>query len=66
MIAPILVRANEEHLNAGIAAFAVQTDDVSFLDSLRVDTLDGLHLGQRMYPVAQRRGAFKVQLGRRR
>ena len=59
VVAPVLVRADEEHLHAGLPAVDVQADDVCLLDSFRVDALRGLDLRQRLDPVAHRRRALE-------
>ena len=59
-VAPVLVRADEEHLYAGLPAIHVERDDVGLGHAARVDGLVGLNLGQRPDPVAQGGGAFKL------
>ncbi len=60
VVAPVLVGADEEHLHAGLPAISVQRDHVRLGHALRVDALGGLHLGQRLDPVAQGGGALEL------
>ena len=59
-VAPVLIGADEEDLHTGLAAFHMQRDDVGLIHPLRIDALGGLNLRQRLDPVAERSGAFKL------
>ena len=64
-VAPVLVRADEEDLHAGLPALHMERDDVGLFDALGVDALGGLDLCQSAYTVAQAGGTFKFhQFGR--
>ncbi len=52
-VAPVLMRADEEHLHAGVAALLVQCNNIRLLDGLGVDPLAGLNRRQRPDAVAQ-------------
>jgi hypothetical protein len=58
-VAPALVGADEEDLDAGLAVFKVEGDDVRLGHASRVDALALLDLGQRLDPVAERGGTFE-------
>src|SRR5262249_28920243 len=60
-IAPVLVRAEEEHLNAGLPSFLVRSEQVRFVNRLGIDALIELHMRERANAVAQPRGLLKVQ-----
>ena len=62
-VAPGLVGADEEDLHAGLAFVQVQRYHIRLGHALRVDALGGLHLRQRLDPVAQGGGAFKLHPG---
>ena len=51
-VAPVLARAEEEHLDARLAAVLVGGENVGFLDAFRVDRLIGGDVRQRPQPVA--------------
>ena len=59
-VAPVLIGADEEDLNAGLPALHVERDHVGLRHAGRVDALCRLHLRQRADAVAQRRGAFEL------
>ena len=59
-VPPILVRPDEEHLHAGLSPLHMQANDIGLLYALRVDALGGLYDRQRLDPVAQGGGAFKL------
>ena len=59
-VAPVLVRADEEDLHAGLAALLVQRHHVGLLDPFRVDPLVRLHVGQRPDAVADRRRPLEL------
>ncbi len=58
-VAPALVGADEEDLNAGLPAFHVKRHHVRLGHAARVDALDLLDLGQRLDPVPKSGGAFE-------
>jgi hypothetical protein len=60
LVAPVLVRADEEHLHAGLPALHVERDDIGLPHAARVDALRRLHVGQRADTVAQRGGALEL------
>ena len=60
VVAPVLVRPDEEHLHAGLPAFHVKRDDIRLLGGLGVDPLGRLDLGQCPYPVPQGGGALEL------
>jgi hypothetical protein len=61
-VAPVLPGAEEEHLDAALAALLVDGEDVRLLDALRVDALVRLDMGKGGEPVAVDRGALEVEL----
>ena len=62
MVPPVLVCADEKHLNTSLTAIKVQCNNIRLRHTLWINTLCRLHLGQRFDPVAQRGGTFKFQL----
>ena len=58
-IAPVLARADEKHLHAGLPLVEMQGDHIGLGHRARVDALRGLHLRQRLDPVAQSCGALE-------
>ena len=59
-VAPVLVRADEEDLHAGLAALHVERNDIGLGHASRVDTLDTLNGCQRTYAVPQGCGPFEL------
>ena len=59
-VPPVLVSADKEDLHASLPLIQVQRDNIRFRNALRVDPLCRLHLRQRLDPVAQGGGAFKL------
>src|SRR5690606_8077661 len=62
-VAPVLARAEEEDLDAAVAALAAQGNDVGCLDSAGVDALMALDLRQCRQPVAIEGGALEIERG---
>src|SRR6185312_7689207 len=64
-IAPVLPGAEEEHLDAGVAAVLVHGEDVRLLERARIDTLVRLDRRQRGEAIAEDRRVLEVErLGR--
>src|SRR5207245_9922192 len=61
-VAPILGVAEEEDLNAGVAAFLGDGEDVGLLDAAWVDALMSLDVRQSPEPVAVVRGPLEFEL----
>src|SRR5690242_21112974 len=57
-VAPVLAAAEEENLDRAVAAGLVQGDDVGVAQSVEIDVLPSLNLGQRTNAVADDRRAF--------
>ncbi len=51
-VAPVLLVAEEENLDAELPGLLVDGEDIRLLDALRVDVLPGLHGRERRQPVA--------------
>ncbi len=60
-IAEIAAGAEEEDLDAGLAAGLVAGDDIGVADFRDVDVLMTLHVGERAQTVADRAGALEIQ-----
>ena len=60
VVAPILVGPEDIHLHTGLPALHMQGHDIRLRSALRVDALRRLHACQRLDPVAQGSGAFKL------
>src|SRR5690606_26802728 len=60
-VAPVLPRAEEEHLDAALAAFLVNGENIRFLDPLRVYALMALHVGKRSKAVAIDGRALEIE-----
>ena len=60
-VAPVLPGAEEEHLDAGLAALLMDGEDVGLVDRLRVDALVGLDVGERGEAVAVARGGLEIE-----
>ncbi len=60
-VAPVLAGAEEEHLDAALAALLVDGEDVGLLDGPRVDALVALHMAERGQPVAIDGGALEIE-----
>ncbi len=58
-IAVIAAAANEEHLDAALAGFLVQGDDIGVADGVRVDDGIALDVGEAADAVSQEGGAFE-------
>jgi hypothetical protein len=61
VVAQVLAAAEEEHLDAGLAAGLVGRDHVGLVDAGDVDVLVRLDLGQRPDAVAVERGTLEVE-----
>ena len=61
-VAPVIAGAEEEHLNADLAAILMDGEDVCFLDALRIDALMTLDVAECSQPVAVDSGPFKIQV----
>ena len=59
-VAPILSGAEEEDLDTGMAAFAVQGEQVGLVEGGRVHALRRLDMAHRLQPVAQPGGGLEV------
>ena len=64
-VAPVLAVAEKENLDAGLAAFLRDGENIGLLDAARVDALMRLNMRQRPQAVAIFRGALELQLLRR-
>src|SRR3546814_4094780 len=63
-VAPVLPRAEEEDLNAGLPAFLIDGEQIRFRQRLRIDPLMPLYLRQCADAVAIDSGAFEVERAR--
>src|SRR4029079_6663036 len=63
-IAPILPGAEKEYLDAGLAAFLRQAEDIGLVHPLRIDALLGSDETHRLDTVAIARGALEIELFR--
>ena len=61
-VAPVLAGAEEEYLDAGLAAFLVGGEDVGLLDRLGVDRLFRCHVGERPEAVPVFGGLLVLEL----
>ena len=61
-ITEILPGAQEDHLDAELAAFLVDGEDVGLVDRGQADRLVRLDMGQRANAVAQHRGPFEFEI----
>ena len=64
-VAPVLVVAEEEDLDAEMPGLLVDGEDVGFLNALRIDVLPRLHGRERGEPVAVARRLLEFELLRR-
>ena len=60
-VAPVLPAPEEEHLDAGLAAFLMGREDVGLLDAVAVDRLIGRYVRECLQPVAKARGALELE-----
>ena len=60
-VAPILSRAEEEHLDAGLSAFLMRGEKISLVDRVRIDTLIELDMRERANAIAQPRRLFEIE-----
>ena len=65
-VAPVLPGAEEEDLDAAVAAGLMHGEDVGFLEGARIDALVRGNGGERGETIAIDRGAFEIERGRRR
>ena len=63
-VAPVLAGAEEEHLDAGIAALLMDCEQVRFLERARIDALLRLDRRQRRQAIAIERGTLELEIGR--
>ena len=61
VVAPVLVGAEEEDLDAELAGFVRDGEDVGFLDAARGDIALALDEGERGEAIAQQGGALEVE-----
>src|SRR5258708_13063272 len=60
LVAPVLPGAEEDHLNAGLAAFPVQREHVGFGETCGIDPLARMNLAHGADAVAQLRGGLEI------
>ena len=60
-VAPVLAGAEEEHLDAGLAAVLMDGEDIRLFEGLRVDALMALDVGERGEPVAIAGGLLEIE-----
>ena len=65
VVAPVLVGAEEEDLDAELAGLVRDGEDVGLLDAARDHVALALHQRERAEPVAQQRGALEVEASAR-